>query len=135
MQWTEMNSLTEIQSCIETIFEAKLRLHVKISDILDISFDEYIVLTNKLRNIQNAEVVERFCLSIFSAWVCSYRFNRQHIFTDFVHGFISSMPQHHTKFVLEALNTTFYDYQIDTFSFLINNIHDVGELAKLHAGF
>lgn len=134
MMWTYSSSLTEIQNVIEDIFEKKLRLRIKLCDILDLSYDEYQILIDRIRNITTVEAVDKYTLSILVAWVTSYKFNRQDNFYEIIKQFVASMPQHHTRFVLDSINNSCSDYQIDTFEYSLASLHNIKKIIKLHAG-
>lgn len=135
MMWTESNSISEIQSIIEDVFEKKMRLYVKICDIIDLSYDEYIVVTNKLRTIPFIDLSTHYGLCILVSWVASYKFNRQKQFQKVVMELIAGMPQHHTKFTLDALNNTCYDYQIYNYKIGFHNIESIQKIIQIHAGY
>lgn len=135
MMWSESNSLTEIQSIIEDIFKQKMHLYVKVCDIINLSYDEYIVLMNKLKAITSIESATRYSLSILVAWVNAYKFNKQDEFYNLIRDFVSRMPQHHTKFTLDALNNTCYDYQIHNYNIKLDSLQSIQKVIKIHAGY
>lgn len=134
MMWSESSGLTEIQAILEKIFEKKMRLYTRVCDIIELSFDEYTTLTNKINAISTMEAVNRYSLSILTAWVTSYKFNREDECYKIIKDFMANMPQHYTKFTLESLNNTCYDYQIYNFKSGLNNIESIQQLIKIHAG-
>lgn len=135
MMWSEATSLTEIQSIIEDIFEKKMRLYVKVCDIINLTYDEYEILTNKIKSISTAESATRYSLSVLVAWVSSYKFNKQDEFCTLIRNFISRMPQHHTKFTLDALNNTCYDHQIYNYNIRLNSLQSIQKVIRIHAGY
>lgn len=133
--WYNSTNLMEMQGDITRIFEEHMRLHMNICDVIDLSYDDYQLLTNRLRLIKNPEEIQRYTLSIFVAWASSYKFNRENELYDIVRQLVNSMPQHHTKYILEALNTACYDYQIDQYGYEINSILSLRAIMRKHAGF
>ena len=135
MLWSESNNLSEIQVIIEDIFEKKMRQYVRVCDIIDLSFDEYLVLINHLKSVPNIELAVRFGLCLLVAWVTSYKFNRQEQFYNLIMEFAGKMPQHHTKFVLDALNNICYDYQIYNYKIGLNDMGSIQKFIRIHAGY
>lgn len=133
--WCDSTSLYEMQQDIAKLFERKMRLHIKVCDIIDLPYNEYICLINKVKQIRTAEQIDHFSLSILVAWVTSYKFKHQDEFYKVIKEVVNTMPQHHTKYVLEAINTTCYDYQIDLFDHYVASLSEIREITKIHAGY
>lgn len=133
--WNYSTSLYEMQQYIIKIFEDKMRLHAKISDVIDLSYDDYMCLLNKIHQIKTIEEIDHYNLSILVCFTTSYKFNQQDSFYNTMKSVVSSMPQHHTRFILESLNTTCYDYQIDTFDYTLDNLPVIKEIIKIHANY
>lgn len=135
MLWTNKNSLTDIQHILENIFSSKMRLRMKAYEIIDLSETEYYILAEKVKLINRPEDMSFYCLSVFVGWITAYKFGLQKEYYHLVRDIIQNMPQHHTKIVMDSINTNCYDYQIDTFGKTILNSKDLDKLAKIHAGF
>lgn len=135
MMWSETNSLAEIHSIIANIFEQKMRHYVRVCDIIDLSFDEYIILVNKIKMLPDIETITQYSLSILVVWVSSFKFNRQNEFYNVIKDFVSRMPQHHTKFTLDAINNACYDYQIYNYGIGLNSLQSLQRIIKIHAGY
>lgn len=133
--WNYSTSLYEMQQYIIKIFEDKMRLHAKISDIIDLSYDDYMCLLNKIHQIKTIEEIDHYNLSILVCFTISYKFNQQDSFYNTMKSVVLSMPQHYTRFILESLNTTCYDYQIDTFDYTLDNLPVIKEIIKIHANY
>lgn len=133
--WDYSTSLYEMQQYIIKIFEDKMRLHAKISDVINLSYDDYMCLLNKIHQIKTIEELDHYNLSILVCFTISYKFNQQDSFYNSMKSVVSSMPQHHTRFILESLNTTCYDYQIDTFGYTLDNLPVIKEIIKIHANY
>lgn len=133
--WNYSTSLYEMQQYIIKIFEDKMRLHAKISDIIDLSYDDYMCLLNKIHQIKTIEEIDHYNLSILVCFTTSYKFNQQDSFYNTMKSVVLSMPQHYTRFILESLNTTCYDYQIDTFDYTLDNLPVIKEIIKIHANY
>ena len=133
--WNYSTSLYEMQQYIIKVFEDKMRLHAKISDVIDLSYDDYMCLLNKIHQIKTIEEIEHYNLSILVCFTTSYKFNQQDNFYNTMKSVVLSMPQHHTRFILESLNTTCYDYQIDTFGYKLDNLPVIKEIIKIHANY
>ena len=133
--WNYSTSLYEMQQYIINIFEDKMRLHAKISDVIDLSYDDYICLLNKIHQIKTIEEIDHYNLSILVCFTTSYKFNQQDSFYNTMKSVVLSMPQHYTRFILESLNTTCYDYQIDTFDYTLDNLPVIKEIIKIHANY
>ncbi len=133
--WNYSTSLYEMQQYIIKIFEDKMRLHAKISDVIDLSYDDYICLLNKIHQIKTIEEIDHYNLSILVCFTTSYKFNQQDSFYNTMKSVVLSMPQHYTRFILESLNTTCYDYQIDTFDYTLDNLPVIKEIIKIHANY
>lgn len=133
--WNYSTSLYEMQQYIIKIFEDKMRLHAKISDIIDLSYNDYMCLLNKIHQIKTIEEIDHYNLSILVCFTTSYKFNQQDSFYNTMKSVVLSMPQHYTRFILESLNTTCYDYQIDTFDYTLDNLPVIKEIIKIHANY
>ena len=133
--WNYSTSLYEMQQYIIRIFEDKMRLHAKISDVIDLSYDDYMCLLNKIHQIKTIEEIDHYNLSILVCFTTSYKFNQQDSFYNTMKSVVLSMPQHYTRFILESLNTTCYDYQIDTFDYTLDNLPVIKEIIKIHANY
>ena len=133
--WNYSTSLYEMQQYIIKIFEDKMRLHAKISDVTDLSYDDYMCLLNKIHQIKTIEEIDHYNLSILVCFTTSYKFNQQDSFYNTMKSVVLSMPQHYTRFILESLNTTCYDYQIDTFDYTLDNLPVIKEIIKIHANY
>ena len=133
--WNYSTSLYEMQQYIIKIFEDKMRLHAKISDVIDLSYDDYMCLLNKIHQIKTIEELDHYNLSILVCFTISYKFNQQDSFYNTMKSVVLSMPQHYTRFILESLNTTCYDYQIDTFDYTLDNLPVIKEIIKIHANY
>lgn len=133
--WNCSTSLYEMQQYIIKIFEDKMRLHAKISDIIDLSYDDYMCLLNKIHQIKTIEEIDHYNLSILVCFTISYKFNQQDSFYNTMKSIVLYMPQHHTRFILESLNTTCYDYQIDTFDYTLDNLPVIKDIIKIHANY
>ncbi|MBD8942757.1 MAG: hypothetical protein EGR71_09560 [Clostridiales bacterium] len=133
--WNYSTSLYEMQQYIIKIFEDKMRLHAKISDVIDLSYDDYMCLLNKIHQIKTIEEIDHYNLSILVCFTTSYKFNQQDSFYNTMKSVVLSMPQHYTRFILESLNTTCYDYQIDTFDYTLDNLPVIKEIIKIHANY
>lgn len=135
IMWNYSTSLYEMQQYIIKIFEDKMRLHAKISDVIDLSYDDYMCLLNKIHQIKTIEEIDHYNLSILVCFTTSYKFNQQDSFYNTMKSVVLSMPQHYTRFILESLNTTCYDYQIDTFDYTLDNLPVIKEIIKIHANY
>ena len=133
--WNYSTSLYEMQQYIIKIFEDKMRLHAKISDIIDLSYDDYMCLLNKIHQIKTIEEIDHYNLSILVCFTISYKFNQQDSFYNTMNSIVLSMPQQPTRFILESLNTTCYDYQIDTFDYTLDNLPVIKDIIKIHANY
>ena len=133
--WNYSTSLYEMQQYIIKIFEDKMRLHAKISDVINLSYDDYMCLLNKIHQIKTIEEIDHYNLSILVCFTTSYKFNQQDSFYNTMKSVVLSMPQHYTRFILESLNTTCYDYQIDTFDYTLDNLPVIKEIIKIHANY
>lgn len=133
--WNYSTSLYEMQQYIIKIFEDKMRLHAKISDVIDLSYDDYMCLLNKIHQIKTIEEIDHYNLPILVCFTTSYKFNQQDSFYNTMKSVVLSMPQHYTRFILESLNTTCYDYQIDTFDYTLDNLPVIKEIIKIHANY
>ena len=80
IMWNYSTSLYEMQQYIIKIFEDKMRLHAKISDIIDLSYDDYMCLLNKIHQIKTIEEIDHYNLSILVCFTISYKFNQQDSF-------------------------------------------------------
>lgn len=133
--WNYSTSLYEMQQYIIKVFEDKMRLHAKISDVIDLSYDDYMCLLNKIHQIKTIEELDHYNLSILVCFTISYKFNQQDSFYNSMKSAVLLMPQHHTRFILESLNTTCYDYQIDTFGYTLDNLPVIKKIIKVHANY
>ena len=92
-------------------------------------------IINKIRLIRTAEEIDQYSLSILVSWVTSYKFKHQDELYKLIKNVVNIMPQHHSKYVLEAINTTCYDYQIDLYGHYITSLNEIHEIIKIHAGY
>lgn len=135
MMWSDYNNLSDIYHILSGFFEDNMRLNICVHDILDLSYDEYMILVDRIKHSDSIETVQHFSLCLFVAWVTAYKINRSDEYYKFMKGFISHMPQHHAKIALDAINTACYDFQIDTFGRSLNSLRDIKRIVKIHAGF
>ena len=133
--WNYSTSLYEMQQYIIKVFEDKMRLHAKISDVIDLSYDDYMCLLNKIHQIKTIEELDHYNLSILVCFTISYKFNQQNSCYNSLKSAVLSRPQDHTRFILESLNTTCYDYQIDTFGYTLDNLPVIKKIIKIHANY
>lgn len=133
--WEGSSSLSDMQSDIEKIFEKKMKLHVRVCDIIDLSYSDYAFFISKIEQITTSEEIERYSLSVMVAWVAAYKYKNEPDFHMMIKRVLANLPQHHTKYILEAINSTCYDFQIDNYGIPINSYHAVHMLVKRHAGY
>lgn len=133
--WYESTNLIEMQRDITRIFEEHMRIHKNVCDVIDLSYDDYRLLINKVQLIKTPEEIQHYNLSILVSWVTSYKFNHENEFFDIVREMVNGMPQHHTKYILEAINTTCYDYQIDEYGYEVDSLLSIRAIIRKHAGF
>lgn len=133
--WNEYTSLSDMQTDIRKIFESSMHLQIKICDIINIQPNDYFKLVSKLRLIKNPDEMEAYGLAFLVAWVTAFKLKREDEFYKMVRQIFQTIPQHHTKFIIEAINTLCYDFQIDLYGTILNNFSDVRKVVKIHAGF
>lgn len=133
--WYESTNLIEMQRDIARIFEENMRLHKNVCDCIDLSYNDYQLMVSRLRLINTPEEIEHYSLSILVSWVTSYRYNRENEFFELAKHIVSAMPQHQTKYVLEAINDMCDDYQIDLYGYKMSNLASIRAIIRKHAGF
>lgn len=133
--WNENNSLYEVQRDIEKIILNRMGCNVRMGEVINFSFEDYNLIINRLDNIKNAEEFERYALTIITAWVVAHNYGKAEEFFEVFSEMFKNLPQHQTKYVLESLATTFYEYQIDNFGYRINTISKIKEIIIRHAGW
>lgn len=133
--WEGSSSLSDMQADIERIFEEKMKLHVRVCEIIDLSFSDYAFFISKIEQITTTEEIKRYSLSILVAWVAAHRYKNEPEFLCIIKRVIAKLPQHHTKYVLEALNSTCYDFQIDLYGIPLKCFNDVQNVIRKHAGY
>ncbi|MBQ3666075.1 MAG: hypothetical protein II919_08225 [Lachnospiraceae bacterium] len=136
MMWSDSNSFSEIQNTLAGIFESKMGVNVRVGDIIDLSYDEYQVIVNKIKIADTMETVNNFSLCLLVAWVSAYKFGTKDKdeFYRLMKEFISRLPQHQSRLALEELNSACYEYQIDTFGYNFRSVKDIKNFVKIHAG-
>lgn len=134
MKWSDSNNFSDIQKILADIFESQMGANVKVHDIIDLSYDEYIAIVNKIKIADTMETVRNFTLCLFVAWVSAYKFNTMDEFYRLMKDFISRLPQHQSRIALDEINAACYEYQIDTFGYNFRSVKDIKNFIKIHAG-
>lgn len=134
MLWSRDAKLHGIQAIVVRKFNNNPTNSILIKDIIDLDYDDYMVLTNNIRCSNTTETIEHFSLCMLVAWVSAYKLGRSDNYYQFMKEYITQMPQHHTSMVLDFIQTACYDYQIETFGPPIKTLKDIKRIAKLHAG-
>ncbi len=133
--WNEGTGLFTMQQNIASIIQKSMRINVRMVDIIDFTYEDFELLCNKIRCIKGAEEIERYGLSIITAWVVSYKYGKQDMVNNILEEIFRNLPQHQTKYVMESITTIFYDYQIDSFGYRIMCLNDLREIVVRHAGW
>ncbi len=133
--WNEGTGLYTMQQDIAFIIQKSVRNNVRMVDVIDLSYEDFELLCNKIRCVKGAEEIEQYGLSIIVSWIVSYKYGRQNIVNEILEGIFRNLPQHQTKYVMEAVTTIFYDYQIDNFGYRISNLNHLREIIVRHAGW
>lgn len=124
-----------MQQDIAFIIQKSVRNNVRMVDVIELSYEDFELLCNKVRCVKGAEEIERYGLSIIVSWIVSYKYGRQNIVNEILEEIFRNLPQHQTKYVMEAVTTIFYDYQIDNFGYRISNLNHLREIIVRHAGW
>ena len=134
MMWSNNNSFADIQKILSAICEANMGPHVLIHDIINLSYDEYMVIAEKIKIADPMETIQHFSLCLFIAWVASYKLGTKNDFYKLMKSFIARLPQHQSRLAFDELNTACYEFQIDTFGKTLRSVRDIKTLVKIHAG-
>lgn len=130
--WSYDNSLTDIQNCILEQIANHMGNHVLMGNILNISYEEYEVLTSKLRFISQVEECEKYCIAIIAAWVAACKHGREKQFYSELKQIKKRLPQHYHTYIMEAFTSTFYNYQIDTMGIEFKSSADIRKAIIMH---
>lgn len=124
-----------MQQDIESVIQKKVRINIRMVDVIDITYEDFELLSNKIRYIKSAEDIEKYGLSIITAWLVSYKYGKEDAVYKVLENIYKNLPQHQTKYVFEIITTIFYDYQIDNFGYNIMSLKDLREIIIRHAGW
>lgn len=133
--WNDRTDLLTMQSNIETLIYSKVRFNIRISEVIRLSPEDYRFLIQKLHQIRTAEEIEHYSLSIVIAWISSYTVGHPDEMKQLADNLIKTLPQHHTKYILESISMMMSDYQIDNFGLPITSLDVLHEIIKRHAGW
>lgn len=131
-KWSYNNSLTDIQNSIINQITNHMGVRVMMGNILDIDYEDYQILTSKLRNIRQIQETELYCISIIAGWVVSSKFRRESEFYSEMMKTFRSFPQHYHSYVMELFSSTFYNYSIDTMGVTFKNTCDIRKVVLSH---
>ena len=131
-RWTYNSSLSDIQHIISDEIMVHMSQRVVLQSVFSIDFEEYQILTSKLLCITQAEEYTHYCLAIIVSWVASCRFGREDAFFSKVCTAFKKTQQHHHSYLMEAITSTFYEYQIDTCGVSFHNLNDVRKVILYH---
>ena len=133
--WNQGTDLFTMQQNIKSIIHKSMRINVRMVDVIELTYEDFELIYNKIRCIKGAEEIERYGVSIITAWVASYKYGKQDMVNDILEGIFRNLPQHQTKYVMESITTIFFDYQIDSFGYQIMRLEDLREIVARHAGW
>lgn len=134
MNWNTSTSLNEMQNDLKTFFEKNMRLKTKLCDILTLSYDDYHLLRNKLFQITQSIDFGHYALAILVCWVTSYKYNDEDTFFNIMRAHLNNTPQHHSRYLLDAITDMTYDYQIDIFDCKLQTVQHLKAIVEIHAG-
>jgi hypothetical protein len=132
--WNDRTDLLTMQSNIETLIYSKVRFNIRISEVIRLSPEDYRFLIQKLHQIRTAEEIEHYSLSIVIAWISSYTVGHPDEMKKIADNLLRTLPQHHTKYILDSFSMMMSDYQIDNFGLPITSLDVLQEIMKRHAG-
>jgi hypothetical protein len=132
--WNDRTDLLTMQSNIETLIYSKVRFNIRISEVIRLSPEDYRFLIQKLHQIRTAEEIEHYSLSIVIAWISSYTVGHPDEMKQVADNLLRTLPQHHTKYILDSFSMMMSDYQIDNFGLPITSLDVLQEIMKRHAG-
>lgn len=132
--WNDRTDLLTMQSNIETLIYSKVRFNIRISEVIRLSPEDYRFLIQKLHQIRTAEEIEHYSLSIVIAWISSYTVGHPDEMKKVADNLLRTLPQHHTKYILDSFSMMMSDYQIDNFGLPITSLDVLQEIMKRHAG-
>lgn len=135
MLWSNYNNLSEMYNILSHCFEEHMKMHTRVYDIINLSYEEYVSLVNRCMASNPVETLQHFSLCLFVAWVTAYRLGTSDEYYKQIKEFLSRMPQHHARLALDAVNNACSDFQIDTFGKTMKSLKDIKRLAKIHAGY
>ena len=133
--WNQGTDLFTMQQNIKSIIRKSMRINVRMVDVIELTYEDFELICNKIRCIKGAEEIERYGVSIITAWVVSYKYGKEDMVNDILVGIFHNLPQHQTKYVMESITTIFFDYQIDSFGYQIMRLEDLREIVARHAGW
>lgn len=133
--WNQGTDLFTMQQNIKSIIHRSMRINIRMVDVLELTYEDFELICNKIRCIKGAEEIERYGVSIITAWVVSYKYGKQDMVNDILVEIFHNLPQHQTKYVMESIATIFFDYQIDSFGYRIMRLEDLREIVARHAGW
>lgn len=131
-RWSYDNSLTDIQNNILEQIANHMGNNVHMGNILNISYEEYEILTSKLKFISQVEECEKYCIAIIAAWVTACKHGKEKQFYSELKEIKKRLPQHYHTYIMEIFTSTFYNYQIDTLGIEFKSSGDVRRAIIVH---
>lgn len=133
-RWNHQTDLSTMQKDIESLVYNKVRYNLRVLEVIRLNAEDYDLLTKKLYQIRTAEAIEHYALSIVIAWINSYGIGHHNFVSEVADNLFRSLPQHHTKHILDAFSMMMSDYQIDNFGLPLTSPDVLEEIMQRHAG-
>ena len=132
--WNDKTDLMTMHRNIEAIVVKGARPGVRMGDLIGLSYEDFELWRMKLQGITRTEEIEKYALSIIVDWVVSFRYNKEIDCMNGIHKVQRVLPQHQTKYVVQAFLNVFYEYQLDNYGIVINGLNDLRIIVERHAG-
>lgn len=129
-------TLSEAESILDHLFHKVRENQCFISEVAALTQDDTIKLHTLLKSISEDKIqdYEAVKLSILVCWTfcVKYSFTK----SDHKHIFKKSMahiPQHHIRYYLDMLGSTFEEYDIATFGHNYYTVHGICSIIDIHS--
>lgn len=130
--WNESTNLDVMQQQIGDIFQERLGQGVLIGNILNLDREDYRLLYDKAVRISDPGLFQKYPLALITAWALSYRYGMNESILRELKKNMGTMPQHHTRLVIDMFVSAFYDYGIDTFGINFRSLGDIKKVIENH---
>lgn len=128
-------SIPEAQRILETFFSDSSFDHEVVSYV-PMTYDDTWHMINQFKNIRD-DVIDEYSkikLAIICTWIFANKYNISIEDTMFnVKSKMKKVPQHHFKFYMDLLGSTFEEFGISTYGLNYYDLEDIYKIIHMHA--